>query len=189
MNIRHLTLTIGMVLLLASAGSSADIKTKDVRCTSAATFVSGVENHLDTNDDGQSAGVHQGLASCNIGRFISHEVFEFQAPLSAPVSCPAGTQEFGFVQAHRVLSTEKTADQLFVEDGAGGGTLCLYPDLTFTFTEHGTFAGGTGQFTGASGSFDGQGTGKYLVFGSKDGVFGGVGQYTETVTETLNIRK
>jgi hypothetical protein len=42
---------------------------------------------------------------------------------------------------------------------------------------------------GASGSIDGQGTGKYLVSGSKEGVFGGFGQFTETVTGTLNIPK
>jgi hypothetical protein len=88
-----------------------------------------------------------------------------------------------------VLSAEKTADQLFVANGAGEGTLCLYPDLTFTFTEHGTIAGGTGQYAEASGSFDGQATGKYLVFGFKEDVFGGFGQYTETVTGTLNISK
>jgi hypothetical protein len=148
-----------------------------------------VDNHLDTNGDGQSAGVHQGSATCNLGRFLFHEVFEFQAPLAVPVTCPAGTQEFGFVQAQRVLTAEKSADQLFVEAGAGGVVLCLSPDLTFTFTEHGTFAGGTGQFAGASGSFDGHATGKYLVFGTKEGVFGGFGQYTETVTGTLNIPK
>lgn len=189
MNLHHLTLGIGMALLLAGVSNSAETKAKHIRCTFAATFVSGVENHLDTNGDGRSAGVHQGLASCNIGHFIFHEVFEFQAPLQAPVTCPVGTQEFGFVQAHRVLSAEKTSEQLFFEDTDGGGTLCLYPDLTFSFTEHGTFVGGTGRFTGASGTFDGQATGKYLVFGSKEGVFGGFGQYTETLTGTLTIPK
>jgi hypothetical protein len=122
MNIRHLTLGIGMVLLLAGAGNSAEVKTKHVRCTLSATFVSGVENHLDTNGDTRSAGVHQGIVNCNIGRFIFHEEFEFQAPLPAPVTCPAGTQELDFVQAHRVLTAEKTSDQLFFEDAAGGGT-------------------------------------------------------------------
>lgn len=186
MNIRHLTLGLGIVLL-AGVSTSAEMKTKEVRCTFAATFVAGVDNHLDANGDGRSAGVHQGLVQCNLGRFLFHEVFEFQGPLPVPVSCPASTQEFGFVQARRVLTAEKTADQLFVEDGASGVVLCLYPDLTFT--EHGTFAGGTRQFTGASGSFDGQATGKYVVFGMKEDVFGGLGQYTDTVTGTLAIPK
>lgn len=189
MNIRHLTMTIGMVLLLASVGNSAEVKIKQISCTFAATFVSGVENHLDTNGDGRSASTHQGIVNCNIGRFFFQEAFEFQNPLSAPVTCPAGTTEFDLVQAQVVLIAEKTSDQLFFEDAAGEVTFCLNPDLTFSFTEHGTFAGGTGQFTGASGSIDGQGTGKYLVSGSKEGVFGGFGQFTETVTGTLNVPK
>ena len=41
MNIRHLTLGIGMVLLLAGAGNSAEVKTKHVRCSVSATFVLG----------------------------------------------------------------------------------------------------------------------------------------------------
>ena len=190
MNIRHLTLGIGVVLLLAGVSNSDETKTKHLSCTFAATFVSGVETHLDTNGDMISAGLHQGLVNCNIGRFLFQEEFEFQACQGAcPVTCPAGTAEFDLVQAHGVLTAEKTSEQLFFEDAAGASTLCLNPDLTFSFTEHATFAGGTGQFTGASGFFDGQGPGKYLVFGSKEGVFGGFGQFTETVRGTLNIPK
>jgi len=189
MNIRHLTLGIGMVLLLVGAAESAEVKTKHLRCTFAATFVSGVENHLDTNGDQRSASVHQGLVHCNLGRFLFQEEVEFLDPLPAPVSCPAGTTEFDLVQAQVVLTAEKTADQLFLEDAAGGFTFCLHPDLTFSFTEQGTFAGGTGPFTGASGSFAGQGTGQYLVSGTKEGVFGGFGQFTETVTGTLILPK
>jgi hypothetical protein len=148
-----------------------------------------VENHLDTNGDGRSASVHQGFVNCNIGRFLSHEEFEFLDPLTAPVTCRTGTTQFGLAQARVILTSEKTADQLFIEDATGGVTFCLNPDLTFSFTEHGTFAGGTGQFTEATGSLDGQATGKYLVTGSKDGVFGGFGQFTETATGILNIPK
>ena len=121
MNIHHLTLGIGMVLLLAGAGNSAEVKTKDLSCTFAATFVSGVENHLDTNGDMRSASVHQGLVNCNIGQFLFQEEFEFLDPLPAPVTCPTGTTEFDLLQAHGVLTAEKTADQLFFEDAAGGG--------------------------------------------------------------------
>ena len=180
---------IALVLLLARTGSGDEVKTKTkhVSCTFAATFVSGVENHLDTNGDMRSASVHQGLVNCNIGQFLFQEEFEFLDPLPAPVTCPTGTTEFDLLQAQVVLTAMKTADQLFFEDAAGGVTFCLNPDLTFSFTEHGTFAGGTGQFTEASGSIDGHGTGKYLVSGSKEGVFGGFGQFTETVTGTLTL--
>jgi hypothetical protein len=189
MKVCDFTIGIALVLLLAGASNGDDSKTKHLSCTFSATFVSGVENHLDTNGDRRSASVHQGLVNCNIGRFLFHEEFEFLNPLRAPVTCPTGTTEFDLVQARVVLTSEKTADQLFFEDATGGETFCLNPDLTFSFTEHGTFAGGTGQFTEASGSIDGQGTGKYLVSGSKEGVFGGFGQFTETATGTLNTSK
>jgi hypothetical protein len=87
------------------------------------------------------------------------------------------------------FSLQRKRRPTLFEDATGGVTFCLNPDLTFSFTEHGTFAGGTGRFTEASGSIDGQGTGKYLVTGSKDGIFGGFGQFTETGTGTLNTPK
>ena len=183
------TIGIALVLMLAGASNGNDSKTKHLRCTFSGTFVSGVENHLDTNGDERSASVHQGLVNCDIGRFLFHEEFEFLNPLPAPVACPTGTTEFDLQQARIVLTSEKTTDQLFIEDAAGGVTFCFNPDLTFSFTEHGSFAGGTGQFAEATGSIDGQATGKYLVTGSKDGVFGGFGQFTETATGTLNIQK
>src|SRR5262245_11545420 len=99
MNRRHLILGIGMVVLLAVAGNSGEGKTKHVSCTFAATFVSGVETHLDTNGDLRSASVHQGLANCNIGRFLFQEEFEFLDPLPAPVTYPTGTTEFDLLQA------------------------------------------------------------------------------------------
>ena len=188
-NLCDLTIGFALVLLLAGASYGGDAKTKHLKCSFSSTFVSGVENHLDTNDDGRSASVHQGFVNCNIGRFLSHEEFEFLDPLAAPVTCPPGTTELGIVQARVVLTSEKTADQLFLEDAAGGVTFCLNPDLTFSFTEHGTFAGGTGQFRNASGSIDGRATGKYLVSVSKEDAFGGFGQFTETATGTLNFSK
>jgi hypothetical protein len=189
MNIRHFTLGIGMVLLLAGAGNSAEVKTKYVRCSFSATFVSGVETHLDTNDDGRSAGAHQGLENCNTGGFFFHEAAEFQAPIP-PVTCPAGTLEFRIQQEHGVSTEEKSGDQLFYEVATNEETLCLNPsDFTFSFTAQGTITDGTGQFTGASGSFESQATGQYLVTGEKEGVFGGFGQFSGTSTKTLNISK
>jgi hypothetical protein len=185
----NFTIGFALVLLLAGASNADDSKTKHLRCTFSATFVSGVENHLDTNGDGRSASTHQGVVNCNIGRFLFHEEFEFLKPLDAPVSCPPGTTEFDLQQGRVVLTSEKTTGQLFFEDEAGGVTFCFNPDLTFSFTEHGSFAGGTGQFKEASGSIDGQATGKYLVSSFNDGIFAGFGQFTETATGTLNIPK
>ena len=81
---------------------------------------------------------------------------------------------------------ERTGDQLFVEYGINGLTLCVNgSDGTVTSTGGGTYAGGTGQFEGARGSFEVRATGRYLATGVKDGVFGGFGQYTGRSTGEL----
>jgi hypothetical protein len=99
------TIGIALLLLLAGASYGDDGKTKHLRCTFSATFVSGVENHLDTNDDKRSASVPQGFVNCNIGRFLFHEEFEFLNPLTAPMTCPTGTAEFNLLQARVVLTS------------------------------------------------------------------------------------
>ena len=67
---RSFIIGIALVLLLTGAVGSAEAKTKHFRCTFAATFVDGVETHIDTNGDGLSAGTDQGLENCNIGRLF-----------------------------------------------------------------------------------------------------------------------
>ena len=102
------------------------------------------------------------------------------------MTCPAGTLEFQLQQSHGVVTEEKTSAQIFYEVGTNGATECFNPlTLTFSFTTHGTITGGTGQFAGASGTFDSQGTGKFLVTGMKGGIFGGFGQFSGTGTGTL----
>ena len=195
---RYFIIGIALVLLLAGAVGSAEANTKHhtkaksqhVRCTFSATFAGGVETNIDTNGDGVSALWHQGLENCNIGRFFFQEEAEFKAPLPAPVTCPAGTQEFHLQQAHDVDTEEKTSDQFFLEVATDAGTLCFNPsDLTFSFTTHGTINGGTGSLTGATGTFDAHSTGKFLVTGAKAGVFGDFGQFSGTTTGTLILPK
>ena len=111
---------------------------------------------------------------------------EYQAPLPAPVACPAGTLEFPIQQRHGVVTEEQTGDQLFYKIAPNDGRLCLQlSDLTFRVTVQGTITGGTGQFTSATGSLRTRATGRYLVFGAKAGVFGGFGQFRGRSTGTL----
>ena len=46
--------------------------------------------------------------------------------------------------------------------------------ITFSFTFEGIYVGGTGQYRDAQGTFTGHGTGSFLVYGFKDGIFGGL---------------
>ena len=179
------TMGIALVLLLAGVGNSAEARTQHFHCKGSGTFVSGVETHIDTNGDRVSANMDQGLLECSIGRFFFQEEIEYVGPLD-PTTCSQGTAEYHLVQQHAVDIEEKTSDQLF--EAADALTLCLNPDLTFSTTGHFSFLpGGTGHFTGASGAFDFQGSGKFLVFGSKDNVLGGFGQFTFTNDGTLTL--
>jgi hypothetical protein len=177
-----------LMLLLAGTAGSDEVRTIPFSCNFAGTFADGVETNIDTNNDGASAGLSQALENCNTGRAFVQEVAEYQAqPLpTVPESCPGGTTfALSLVQAHGVATNEQ-ADQVFTATGPNEATLCFKEsDGTFSVTAHGTITGGTGALTGASGTFDAQSTGKYLVFGFKNGVFGGFGQFSGTATGTL----
>jgi hypothetical protein len=179
---------LGFVLTLLLAGyvGGDDVQTKKVHCTVAGSFTDGVETNIDTNNDNVSGGVIQGLSVCNTGRALVQAETEYAGPVTPNTTCPEGTEEFHAVQNHSVATDQKTADQTFGE--AVSLTLCLdptAPDLAFTYTGKINIVGGTGNSTGAAGSLDVQGSGKYLVFGFKNGVFGGFGQFSETDTGTL----
>jgi hypothetical protein len=197
MNVRYLTVGIGIALIWVGAGYSAESeskksKTQKVVCSFSATFADGVESHIDTNDDGVSAILDQAISNCNTGRFFITGAAEYQRPLFAPEICPADNfgLELHLQQARGVGTEERTGDQLFVEYGTNGLILCVGSNGTITSTGRGTYAGGTGQFEGASGSFEVRATGKYLVTGEKDGITAGFGQYTGTSEgELTTIRK
>jgi len=86
---------------------------------------------------------------------------------------------------HRSVATDmKTTDQLFGQ--MTSGTLCFDAfSGKGAVTSEGKYLGGTGKNTGATGSFTAQSSLSYLAFGFKDGVFGGFGQFTGTLTGTL----
>jgi hypothetical protein len=187
---RYFIIGIALMLLAGavSRATATGTTTQDLHCTFSGTFVAGVETHLDTNNDGLSAGSDQGLMNCNIGRFFFQEVLEYQAPVPATEGCPEGSTLEFHLQQHHGVSTEESSDQLFAEIKTNDGILCLNESNgTFSFTGHGIITGGTGHFKGASGTFEGRSTGKYLVFGSKNDIFGGFGQFNGTNTWKLTL--
>ena len=187
---RYFIIGIALILLAGavSKATATNTTTQDTHCTFSGTFADGVETHIDTNNDGRSATLNQGLQNCNTGRAFFKEVPEYQAPVPATDRCPEGsTLEFHLQQNHSV-STEENGDQLFAEIKTNDATLCFNEsDGTFSFTGHGTITGGTGHLKGASGTFESRGTGKYLVFGFKKGIFGGFGHYNGTTTGKLTL--
>jgi len=195
-------LTLGMTLLmLTGAVVTADAKTLQTHCKGGGTFTSGVETNIDTNGDGQSAGLEQGASVCNIGSFVFQQETEYvQRPVSS--ACPKGTTDEFYIDAthgqDRSVSTdEDTGDQLFGK--ITSATLCInfssFPTPPFPFTVSGQqeAIGGTGKYTSATGSGSFHTVGNYLAFGCKGACpgppfpVGGFGQFTVTTDGTLTL--
>jgi hypothetical protein len=192
MRTRHFTLGIALLLLTGVAGTAA-AKTQNINCNFAASFTDGVETNIDTNGDGQSGTLAQGINNCSFGRFFIQVETELTAPVSN-TTCPTGTVEFHVMQNHSVWTEEKSGDQLFWE--ATPTIFCFDPSkFSVSYSGQATVTGGTGKFAGTTGTVNLQGTSAYLVFGCKHGVcppaaggaFGGFGQLTETESGTLTL--
>src|SRR5262245_12652284 len=135
---RSFIMGITLVLLLAGAIGAADSEpeTRHVQCKGSETFADGVETHIDTNGDGASAVLGQGLENCTNGRFFFQEEVEWS---SRPVTsaCPTGTTVELFIDSthgqQRSASTdEETSDQLFGQ--ITSATLCFNPTASPQFT-------------------------------------------------------
>lgn len=191
--------TVGLtLLLLTGAVVAADAKThQKVHCAGGGTFVDGVETNIDTDGDGVSAGIDQGSEVCNIGMFVFQEEVEW-IPRSVTSACPAGTTDEYYIDAthgqHRAVATnQKTGDQLFGQFTSA--TLCVdfssYPAPPFPFTASGqnVITGGTGKYTGATGTNSFHTVGSYIQYGLKGGAgaFGAFGQFTFTSDGTLTL--
>src|SRR5712692_3111401 len=102
---RYFTIGIALVLLLAGAVGRAEAKSRHFISDYAGTEGNGV---IDTNGDGRTANVATGIANTTLGRFVFQAEAESLRRLATNVTCPAGTAEIPLLQAHAVLTKEKT---------------------------------------------------------------------------------
>ena len=92
-----------------------------------------------------------------------------------------------------MATDQETGDQLFGKNTSA--TICINfssfptPPFPFTVSGQGVTTGGTGKYTGATGTGSFRTVGSYLQFGFKggNGVFGAFGQYTFTSDGTLTL--
>jgi hypothetical protein len=185
-------------LLIGTVGSATDTRTLQVHCKGSGTFADGVETNIDTNGDGASATLNQGLENCTlIGRFFFHQEEEW-IHQDTVTTCPAGTTDEFHIDANHgqqrgVATKEITGDQLFGK--VTSGALCInYSSFPFTLTASGQTEtiGGTGRYAGATGTSTFKSVGSYLQFGFKGGEggpFGGFGQFNFTSEGTLTLPK
>jgi len=191
MRTRYLTLGISL-FMLTSLVSHAAAETRRLKCTIAGTFTDGVETNIDTNGDNRSATLDQGAFKCNGTSGIYQAEAEW-IPQPTVTTCPnvPSMREFHIVdqtqgQGRSVSTDSKTGDQTFSQ--ITSGTFCLDTATgDYTTTTTGIYRGGTGKSTGATGTYTLQAAGSYLMFGFKDGIFGGFGQFTGTVDSTVTF--
>lgn len=194
MNRRHLMISTALVLVFTGTVSAGEAKTLKLHCTQSGTWDDGLESNIDTNDDGVSATLNQGILTCNNGRFlVSEEVEPVQR--DATVNCPTGFFE-AFIdpthgQALSVATDEQTGDQIFRKYTSE--TVCVDfsngPPFPVTASGKFEYTGGTGKFAGASGTGVFKATGSILAFGFKNGNLGNFAQYTDTIDTTLTLPK
>jgi hypothetical protein len=177
---RSFTISLALVLLLAGAVGKAEAKNPNFISHFANTGVSGA---IDTNGDGITANVFTGIFNTTLGRFLSQAESEALPPLKTNVTCPAGTLEIPILQAHTVLTHERTTEQLFLTATSGTACLDLTTLTTLTFQGQGTFDGGTGRFVNATGTWETNATGTILVI---DPQLHNLGTTTGTLTGTIS---
>jgi hypothetical protein len=171
-------LAIGMMVGLILSVVAGSVEAKELKIKGS--FSGGFSpSDFDFTQDGQKASLNLTTSKSNLGRFTHQNQSEYLLPLPAPVTCPQDTVEFLLRGSNTVATNTSTGDQLL--SIGNSGTLCVNPSTgTFTFQVTENYFGGTGRFTGASGSVQISGTGLFHVcdpagrcFGSETGTFTG----------------
>lgn len=182
---------LGLIVLFAAAWAEA----ADLAFTAqdAGSFVS---TGIDANEDGEFAVIATTAGDSSLGAIDQQILIEFSDETITVPACGAEQTAVTLVQATsvtRVASAEPPpamgdgvtplpASDL-IEASAASGVLCVDPVLpTFSYTIEMAITGGPGQFTGATGSFQITGMGKFLVSDPSALTFGSV---SNTITGTV----
>lgn len=189
-------LTLGLTLLLLTGivsvatakdqhGTGNQAETKELSWK-ASSSGSTTNTQSDTNHDSNKGSLLNGGFTSTFGPGTVQSVGEF-AP-SGPGTCPNGNP--GFIvtllpgTGHSVSRFDRTGDLLFTEYSA---TLCVDSVTSIQFYSwEDTITGGTGRFTGATGSNSGSGEAR-LLFSDAEGNF--LAEFTSSLEGTINVIK
>jgi hypothetical protein len=175
---RTLIVGIALGMLLVATFGNAEARQRHVRDQFSGTTAS---HPTDENGDGITASLFTGIEYGTAGRFTVQGISEVLAPLPAPVTCPVDTLECPLLYSRAVLIHQASGDQLHVTFTSG--ILCFNPTTgAYTFTGEGAYAGGTGRFTSATGTFAVTQSGTTLAADAAEHAFGAA---TGATTGTL----
>src|SRR3984893_1376520 len=181
-------LCVGLMMIItgsiavATNAEAGETETKVIKSEASGTFVS-TNFDFDHLDLSTPANQLEAEGKGNIiGRFTAHGVNEFAPDLKVKnCTVPGGVAEAGtpFTLVEDVDATRITAtgDFLFFKSTSGTGcqdfSTSPTPPFPFSFTETGVVIGGTGKFSGATGTYTGDGQGATLSVDATTGrVFG-----------------
>ena len=138
---------------------------------------------FDTNGDGAPAHYVTFSGTSNYGPVHGAFLVEYDFLKVAPhADCAAGTVKIPIVVSASTRAMTVQDSQLFLRDESESARFCLNPEKgSFTMSLKGSFAGGTGRFQGATGSYEYRGTGQVLVMDKAGLPFGGFAVTTEGV--------
>lgn len=175
-------ITLGLMLTVAT-GWADDDRSHGKQIRIKGSFAGSFSpSAFDFNSDGQKAGVDFTTSTSNLGSATNHCQSEYLPALPTPITCSPGTLEFPLIAINCVSTNTITLEQLFAFYSSG--SLCVDPNTgAFTAKVQGDFVGGTGRYTGATGSVQNRTTGFFFVCDPAGGCFGNeTGTFTGTLT-------
>ena len=157
------------VCVLAGSADAQERRYRDQIMGTAAPSV------FDTNGDGVPAHYVTFQGTSNYGPVHGAFLVEYDFLKMAPhADCPAGTVKVPIVVSASTRAVTVQDSQLFLKDESESARFCLNAQTgSFTMSLKGAFAGGTGRFQGAGGTYQYRGGGQVLVMDKAGLPFGG----------------
>jgi hypothetical protein len=173
-------------LLLTVALDSADAKERSTKGTFSGTFLGTRIDLFPTGKpDGNSADWSTAVVESNLGKASAQAVAE-AVPTGPTTACPGGVfvidAEHGVGFATTTVTFAKGAQTY---NQIRTRTVCVDTAGRFTGSDTGVTLGGTGKYTGATGTFEQSFTGFFQAFDPNADPAQGFGSFTGQFTGTL----
>jgi hypothetical protein len=182
---------LGLLFAVVAPVEAGETETKVIKSKGSGSFVS-ANFDFDHPDLSTPADYINGEGISNAGKFTNQAVDEL-APDGKTCTVPGGGAgagtEFTLVADVSVFRFTATGDLLFLKSTSGTSCTDLSrfptPPFPFILTETGIFTGGTGKYSGATGTFTFKVHGAFLSFDATGAR--GFGWFEDTAVMTVTV--